>query len=297
MKIAVLKGGISKEREISLRSGGAVALALKRKGHDVGEFDPQSPHFVKDLLAFNPQKVFLALHGKGGEDGTMQGFLQTVGLPYAGCGVLTSAICFDKVATKEFLGSHQIPMPKQAVFSRGQDVAWFVQTFPLPFPVIVKPNTEGSTIGVSRVFKKEELAGALEVALAFDSIILVEEYIQGREVTVGVVNGQALPVVEVVPKSGFYDFTSKYTKGQTEYKVPAPIDEVLTKELHVLSEKINRVLGCSGGVRIDFMLQNGNPLFLEVNTIPGMTETSLLPKAAACVGVSFEDLCEKILEG
>lgn len=290
-------GGLSKEREISLRSGKAVASALRQKGYEVHAVDVDAK-IIDILTQLKPDAVYLALHGKFGEDGVMQGVLEWLKIPYSGSSVLSSAVCFDKLITKELAASHGIETPAYAVYREGESSDEWVKNFPLSYPVIVKPNTEGSSIGVTRVFKKEELSGALQAAACLDKVVLVEQLIQGREVTVGIFNGKALPVVEVIPKSGFYDFSSKYTKGMTDYQVPAKIKEKTTKILFEKTRQIFDLLGCEGGVRADFMLDaNEKPYFLEINTIPGMTETSLLPKAAASAGISFEDLCEEILKG
>ncbi|EKD41624.1 MAG: hypothetical protein ACD_73C00614G0001 [uncultured bacterium] len=291
-------GGVSKEREISLRTGTAISGAMERKGYKVLRLDVKDENFIKTLLTTKVDAAFLALHGRYGEDGTIQGLLEWFKIPYTGSSVKASAICFDKVATKVFLSHAGMVTPAYRVFNQGEDLKSFVANFDLHFPVIVKPNSEGSTIGISRVFEKGELEGALNEALQYDKVILVEQYIQGREVTVGVLEGQALPVIEVRPKGGFYDFASKYTKGATEYLVPAPLDVALTQKLQRLGEKAFQSLECQGAVRADFMINSNNePYFLEVNTIPGMTETSLLPKAAQALGISFEDLCETILKG
>lgn len=295
MKIAVLMGGLSKEREVSLRSGAAISSALKRKGYDVLDIDVDA-NLIDRLQAVKPEAVYIALHGKFGEDGVVQGLLEWLRIPYTSSSLRTSAICFDKLKTKEFMKAHGITSPDYQV-SFGEDINDWINNFTLELPVIVKPNTEGSSIGVSRVFKKEELFAALQEAHRYDSVVLVEHMIVGREVTVGVLNGQALPVVEVIPKSGFYDFNSKYTKGFTEYQVPAKLEKKVEAELQKTAAKLYKVLQCEGGVRADFMIDENDHIFcLEVNTIPGMTETSLMPKAAACAGISFDDLCERIMK-
>ena len=188
-----------------------------------------------------------------------------------------------------------IVSPRYAIY-HGEDPDAWIKNLSFNVPLVLKPNTEGSSFGLFRVLEKKDLAQALKNSLQFEKTILVEEMIKGRELTVGVHQGWALPIVEIVPQSGVYDFESKYTKGKTNYLVPAPLDENKTKEIQSISEKIYKILSCRGSVRIDFMLSADNtPCFLEVNTIPGMTETSLLPKAAACTGIGFDDLCEQIL--
>ena len=296
MRVVVLKGGKSREREVSLRSGAAVAKALRAKGHEVTEIDPQGENLVARLSSPRPEAVFIALHGHYGEDGCLQGLLEWLEIPYTGSSPFSSALCFDKLASKKWVASDGILTPRCIPLKRSDPLQEWLKKFSLPLPVIVKPNREGSSYGVFRIFKKEELSKKMTEALAFDSTVLVEEYIEGREVTVGVLNGRPLPVVEVVPKGGFYDYESKYTVGKTDYFVPAKLPESVTAALKELGEKICRSLQCEGGVRVDFMLDKSlKPYFLEVNTIPGMTETSLLPKAAACEGSGFEDLCETIL--
>lgn len=296
MRVAVLMGGLSKEREISLKSGKAVAGALRKKGHDVTEIDADAA-VVKKIEAIKPEKIFLALHGKFGEDGTIQGILEWMRIPYTGPSILASAICFDKLATKEYLAAKGIVTPEFEIYREGENPDDWLKKFSLGFPCVVKPNTEGSTIGISRVTEGGALKKAVLEALKFDRVVLVERMITGREITVGVHRGRALPIVEVAPKSGFYDYEAKYTKGMTEYIVPAELSEKTVKSVLATSEKICRILQCEGAVRIDYMLsKNEEPYFLEVNTIPGMTETSLLPKAAACAGLTFEDLCEEILQ-
>jgi len=296
MKVAVLMGGLSNERDVSLRSGAAIAAALKRKGHDVTELDA-SDDIVSKIKALKPESVYVALHGKWGEDGCVQGMLEWLQIPYTGSSTLVSSLCFDKRVTKDFFKAYGVKTPRDNIFRRGEDVEKFCRELKIQPPLVVKPNTEGSSIGVSRVEKIDELKPALEAAIKLDTVVLVEEMIVGREVTVSVLNGKALPVVEVVPKSGFYDFKSKYTKGMTEYKVPAVLSEKLARDLKEASEKIFAALGCEGAVRIDFMIDKDEvPYALEVNTIPGMTETSLLPKAAAESGIVFDDLCDQILK-
>jgi len=288
-KIGVLLGGLSKEREVSLRSGRAVAVALRARGYDVVEIDA-----VRDL----PERLkvegvdvaFVALHGRYGEDGTVQGLLEVMGIPYTGSGPLASAVGMDKELTKKLLVSEmgdEITTPVWKVIRRAGGSP------PLPLPVIVKPNREGSTIGISVVRDEKDFAPAVEQALALDETVLVEEFVTGTEVTVAMVSGRALPIVEIAPKSGFYDYASKYTKGATDYIVPARIPDSLRDRLQKTSETIWKVLKLAGFARMDFI----GEYFLEVNTVPGMTETSLVPKAAAAAGIAFEDLCEEVLKG
>jgi D-alanine-D-alanine ligase len=296
-KIAVLLGGLSKEREVSLRSGAAVAKALKSRGHDVTEIDV-GRDLPEKLKSSGAEAAFLALHGRYGEDGTVQGLLEVMGIPYTGAGPLASALCMDKVLTKKVLVSEMgasILTPAWKVAKR--DTVGAIHESPLPLPVVVKPNREGSTIGISIVREEKNFKAALEEALKLDETVLIEEFIEGMETTVSVLNGRALPVIEIVPKSGFYDFTSKYTKGLTDYIVPARIEDKVRDRLQKTSGAIWKVLDLAGFARMDFILRGDGAYFLEVNTIPGMTETSLVPKAAAAAGISFEDLCEDVLKG
>ena len=303
-KIAVLMGGLSKEREVSLRSGAAVAKALRVKGGDVVEID-MGRDIAERLKAEKTEIAFLALHGRYGEDGAVQGLLEILAIPYTGSGPLASAIGMDKELTKRLVQPVGILTPAWKVVHRddvgaalcGRPEKGTHTGVPLPLPVIVKPNREGSTIGIAIVRQEKEYEPALQQAFQFDETVLVEEFIVGREVTVAVVNGRSLPVLEIVPKSGFYDYTSKYTKGMTEYIVPAKIPDEVRDRLQSSSEKIFSLLGLAGFARMDFIISSQGEYFLEVNTIPGMTETSLVPKAAAAAGLSFENLCEEILKG
>lgn len=294
-KIAVLMGGLSAEREISLRTGRAVLAALQESGYPATGID-----VGRDLPArLEEEKIevaFIALHGRFGEDGTVQGLLEMLGIPYTGSGVMASAIAMDKVTTKKILLYHELPTPAFEVFCRGDDSEMFISRR-RHFPLVVKPAREGSTIGVSVVHGADELRAGIDSALIHDGMVLVEDFIKGLEVTVGVLDGVALPVIQVVPKGGFYDFQAKYTAGQTEYLVPAPLDGALYERLQQVAVAAFRAIGCAGAARVDFMVREREFFCLEVNTIPGMTETSLLPKAARQSGVSFAELVQRILEG
>ena len=294
-KVGVLMGGLSRERDVSLRGGQAVADALKRRGYDIVAID-----VGRDVATILKQEkislAFVILHGRYGEDGTLQGLLEVMGIPYTGSGPLPSAIAMDKDLTKRLLVLEGVRTPEWKVIC-GTD-GGSIRESPYPLPVIVKPNCEGSTLGISIVRKEVELEAALREAFAHDKKVLIEKYIAGREMTVAVLNGRALPVLEIVPKTGFYDYAAKYTKGMTSYRVPAPISDDVRDRLWATSEKIYRTLELSGVARMDFILdEEGRDFFLEVNTLPGMTETSLVPKAAAEIGLTFEGLCEDILKG
>ncbi len=316
-KIGVLLGGLSKERDVSLRSGTAVAKALRAKGYDIVEIDA-----VRDVAErLRSEKIdvaFLVLHGRYGEDGTMQGLLEILGIPYTGSGPLPSAIGMDKDLTKKLVAPLGVRTPAWRVITRkeiesgkisySEIVTDLLRTISPrvgvrgapeapPMTMVVKPNREGSTIGISIVREERGFAPALQEAASLDEVILIEQFVSGVEVTVSVVNGRALPVVEIVPKSGFYDYASKYTKGATDYIVPARVPDAVRDRLQRNSEKIWNLLGLAGFARMDYIVTSDEEFFLEVNTIPGMTETSLVPKAAAAAGISFEDLCEEVLKG
>lgn len=285
-KIAVLKGGPSAEREVSLCSGAAVAKALRSLDYEVTEVDVTGT--TVDLPA-GCEAVFIALHGTFGEDGQLQALLEQRGVPFTGSGSASSACAFDKVASKRVFERQAIATPRYEVLAPGQ-----ARTMPLP--AVVKPPRQGSSIGISKVFEESEWEAALAAALALDSEALVEAYIEGAELTVGIVGEQVLPIVEIRAPDGYYDFRAKYTKGLTEYLVPAPLDEAATRACQELAWRAFNALGCRGLGRVDIRLTpDGHPFVLELNSIPGFTETSLLPKAARAAGLEFPALCEKIL--
>lgn len=292
-KIGVLLGGISAERDISLRTGQAALSALQRLGYravavDVGDNLPEQ------LTRAAIEVAFICLHGRFGEDGRVQGLLEMLQIPYTGSGVLASSLNIDKVATKQMLLYHGLPTPGFSVFRSGENVEDLVRNC-RQLPLVVKPSREGSTIGISIAHTPEELRQGLVAAAALDRTVVVEDYIDGAELTVSVVNGTALPIIQIVPKSGFYDYHAKYTAGETEYLLPAPLASELYKKIQQVSVEIYSKLGCRGAARVDFMLNEQDFYCLEVNTIPGMTETSLLPKAAAEGGWDFDELVERIL--
>jgi D-alanine-D-alanine ligase len=294
-KIAVLMGGLSAEREISLRTGQAVSNALQKAGYRASALDADR-NLAARLVEEEIEVAFIALHGRYGEDGTVQGLLEMLRIPYTGSGVLASSVAMDKVTTKKILLYHELPTPGFEVYRRGDDRQALMSRC-RHYPLVVKPAREGSTIGVSIVRNADELGQGLDEALRCDDLVLVEDYIKGMEITVGVLGGEALPIIQVVPKGGFYDFNAKYTGGQTEYILPAPLDGALYERIRQVAVEASRALGCAGAVRVDFMVREREFYCLEVNTIPGMTETSLLPKAAAHAGISFGELAQQILEG
>lgn len=292
-----MMGGLSREREISLKTGKAILKALTGKGYTVAPVDVGND-IAERLIKEKIECAFLALHGRFGEDGTIQGMLELMRIPYTGSGVLASALAMHKVMSKKFFHCEKIPTPRYEVFQREEIKKEPPKRISLPLPVVVKPAREGSTIGVSIVRKDEELGPALTKAGEYDEEILVEEFMKGREITVGILENIPLPVIEIAPKSGFYDYHSKYTKGETQYILPARIPREKYLYAQEMSVKAFQTLGCTGVARVDLMTdENENPYVIDVNTMPGMTETSLLPMAARYAGIPFEDLAERILLG
>lgn len=298
-KIGVLMGGMSKERDISIKSGKAVHKALIDKGYNSVEIDVGRD--IDEVLKKEEVDVaFITLHGKYGEDGVIQGVLEMLGIPYTGSGVMSSAMAMDKGFTKKVLMSRKIATPEFCLIDEEDGEGKMDRNLEIvgkmELPIIVKPVSEGSTIGISIVKVAEELKEAVETAFRFDNSVMAESYIEGREFTVSVMDGRSMPVIEIRPKSGFYDFESKYNKGKTEFDIPAEIDKELADLMSTMSVDSYKALDCRGAGRVDLMVDKDNkPFVIEVNTIPGMTELSLLPMAAGAEGVSYEDLVEKIL--
>jgi len=296
-RIGVMMGGLSREREISLKTGKAIVKALTEKGYEVSPIDV-GQDIAERLTTERIDYAFLALHGRFGEDGTLQGMLEMMRIPYTGSGVLASALAIHKIMAKKIFIYEKIPTPSFVSFHRDEVEAGPLKPVPFPFPVVVKPAREGSTIGVSIVNVEEGLVRALREASRHDEEILVEEFMKGKEITVGILDDIPLPIIEVTPKGGFYDYHAKYTKGETEYFIPARISREKYLNAQEMGLRAFRVLGCSGCARVDLMTDEAeNPYVIEVNTMPGMTETSLLPQAAAYAGISFGDLAERILLG
>ena len=283
-------GGPSAEREVSLRSGAAVAQSLRSLGHDVQELDPREEAWV---LPAGTDAVFLALHGTYGEDGTVQRRLDELGAIYTGCDAEASRIAFDKVLTKQRCLAAGVPTAKYSVVN-SEKTPWLAGWQP---PVVVKPVRQGSSVGLQFVERREDWSAALAEALKFDSEVLVEEKIAGRETTVGILGGEPLPVVEVRPRSGSYNYQNKYTAGRTEYFCPAEFDAATTKRIQAAALGAFRAIGGRDYARVDVMVRaGGEPVVLEVNTLPGMTETSLLPKAAAAAGLNYAQLCQRMVD-
>lgn len=292
-RIAVLMGGLSSEREISLRSGRAALAALLRKGYDAVPIDVDATVCAR-LQDSKAEMAFIALHGSGGEDGTIQGLLEILRIPYTGSGVKACALAMDKALTKAILAQDGIPVPRGFVRTLGERSKVLPKGY--RWPVVVKPVSEGSTLGVTIVRTAREFTVGLKHAFQYGSSVLIEEYIEGRELTVGVLNGRPLPVVEIVPPHGFYDYAAKYTPGASVYKAPAPLTSTLAKLVQQIALDVHQRLGCGGATRVDFRLdRRGRPFVLEINTVPGLTETSLLPMAAKAARLSYEALIEAML--
>lgn len=295
-RIGVLMGGVSSEREISLKSGEAILAALIRCGYQAIKILVDSEVDQK-LREEKIQMVFLALHGSGGEDGLIQGLLETLKIPYTGSGVLASSLGMHKGSTKKMLFFHGIRTPKSFYWHRGEQERMPFLPPGFQFPLVVKPLNQGSTIGISLVQSSQDMPKALQEAGKFGSEVMIEEYIKGQELTVGILGETPLPVVEMLPVSEFYDYEAKYQKGKTEYLLPAPLEKSLYLELQQMALSVHQAIGCVGISRVDFRVDTkGTPFVLEINTIPGMTETSLFPKAAAHSGIAYDALVEKILE-
>jgi D-alanine-D-alanine ligase len=290
LTITVMLGGPSSERDVSLWSGAAVAKALRSLGHEVFEVDPKESDWK---LPTGTQAVFLALHGAYGEDGTVQTRLEELRVPYTGCGPESSRVAFDKVLTKQRCLEAGVPTPKFTVIE-SSGASWPRGWQP---PVVVKPVRQGSSVGVQFVERVADWADALTESMRYDERVLVEEKIVGRETTVGILDGKPLPIVEVRPKQGVYDYLTKYTAGASEYLCPAPFDADVTESIQSAALGAFKAVGGRDYARVDVMVRNASePLVLEVNTLPGMTETSLLPKAAAAAGLSYAELCQRMID-
>ncbi|WP_297598606.1 D-alanine--D-alanine ligase [uncultured Cetobacterium sp.] len=284
MRVAVVMGGITSEREVSLRSGQAVLNSLLRQGYDAYKIDLVKENLVSAFIENEFDIAYLALHGEYGEDGRVQSVLDMLGKRYTGSGVTGSAVAMDKILTKIIAKDLGIRIPKTYLTIEGIEA----------YPVVIKPAKEGSSVGIYICNTKEEALDAYK-ALE-DKYPLIEEFVKGEELTAGILNGEKLGVIRIKPKSGVYDYESKYTVGKTEYECPAQIDEKIYEEVCEAARKIHEKLGLTGVTRSDFILRDGKAYFLEVNTCPGMTETSLAPKLAGSKGYSFDDLTRVIIE-
>jgi len=288
-KVVVLYGGVSSERSISLKTGRAIYKALLKKGYRAKCIDAVGKWYER-VIREKPDIVFIALHGKYGEDGRVQGLLDVFGIKYTGSGVLASALSMNKLKSREIFKANGLPVPDYYVIERSDEAK-------IKFiPCVVKPVDEGSTIGVSIVKKRKDFRKAVEEALKYSDKVIVERYIKGREFTVGILGDEALPCMEIIPKNEYYDYEAKYVKGMSEHICPAPISEEEEKRVKELALKAHKLLGCKAFSRVDFIKGKRDFYILEVNSIPGMTETSLLPEAAKVVGIDFPELVERIIK-
>jgi D-alanine-D-alanine ligase len=289
-RVGVIMGGPSAERDVSLRSGAGVLAALKQKGYDAAAIDWTGDDLGVRLKADRVEVAWIALHGTFGEDGCVQGLLECSRIPYTGSGVLASALAMDKVATRRIFDQESIESPRWRRWYGAADVAR------IGLPLVVKPSSEGSSVGVSIVKADAQLQPALDAAKRFHGVVLLEEYVKGREINVGVLDDEALGEVEIRPATEFYDYEAKYLRSDTQYLVPAPITDAERHMLHDLAVRAHKALGCAGATRVDLILTpDGRAVCLEINTLPGMTEKSLLPKIAAHRGMDYATLVERIL--
>lgn len=297
--IIVLMGGPSAEAEVSRRTGAAIAEALITKEYHVSTLELNPRTVLQDIENLKGDVVFNAIHGRYGEDGALQGLLEMAEIPYTGSGIMAHSVGMNKKVSKDVFKGAQIPTAESVSYNGNlQSKDDIIKDIEAKFslPVVLKPATQGSSIGVTIVKEQGQLAKAVTEALTYDPILVVEQYLNGREFTVSVLDGKALAIIEIRPHSGEYDYTSKYTAGATDYLVPAPISDTMTKEMQAIGELVYREVQASGAIRVDVMTDDKDNMYvLEYNTIPGMTATSLVPKAAREVGIDFPELCEKIL--
>ena len=297
-RIGVLCGGMSSERDVSIRSGKKCFEAIKNLGYDNSELIIVDENIAETLKEHKIDVAYIALHGKYGEDGCIQGLLEILKIPYTGCGVLSSSICMNKEYTTRVLSTNKdIPLIKSAFVKKGEDL--FEKTKDLKYPLITKPVSEGSSFGMTKVNKPEELENAYKEALKFNDDVLIEEFIDGVFVTVGVLenNGKtfATEILEILPKTDWYDYEAKYTKGMSEFVLPAKFDKDLTEKIKNISINAHNTASCSGVSRVDFMVKDNQPYVLEINTSPGMTDTSDLPAQASVMGIDYNNLVLLIL--
>ena len=294
-KVAVLLGGKSAEREVSLKSGGMVLKALRAKGVDAHPFDPKEKDFAT-LEKERFERVFIALHGRFGEDGTVQGILEWLGIPYTGSGVLASALAMDKLRTKRIWAAEGLPTAPHVVLTAQSNLKAAARK--LGLPIFVKPAREGSSVGMTKVKRAGDLEEAFTLAVNYDPVVIAERFIDGPELTVAILGEDVLPIIRIETPREFYDYEAKYIANDTRYLIPCGLPTAKEKNIQTLCLKAFRALGCRGWGRVDLMLdKRGKPYLLEINTAPGMTDHSLVPMAARAVGISYEDLCMKILEG
>ncbi|MFZ6688766.1 D-alanine--D-alanine ligase [Undibacterium sp. SXout11W] len=298
-KVGVLFGGRSAEHDVSIMSGNGVLAALRAKGVDAHPFDP-AERSIAELAVEKFDRVFIALHGRYGEDGSLQGVLEQLNIPYTGSGVMASAVAMDKIFTKRIWQTHGLSTPKYAVLTPETTLREVPDE--LGLPLILKPPHEGSTIGITKVKGYSEMKEAYALAAQFDDVVLAEEFVEGRELTIAILgrgkDAHALPIIEIVAPDGNYDYQNKYFTDDTQYLCPAPLDEQLTARIQQMAVEAYRSIDCEGWARVDVLLRKSDnqPFLLEINTSPGMTGHSLVPMAAKATGMSYEDLCVEILK-
>jgi D-alanine-D-alanine ligase len=293
-KVAVLLGGKSAERAVSLKSGSMVLEALRSRRVDAHPFDP-AERGLDSLLKEKYQRAFIALHGRFGEDGTVQGVLEWLGIPYTGSGVLASALAMDKLRSKRIWKAEGLPTPIYSLLDEKSDFPAVARK--LGTPLMVKPASEGSSIGMSKVRAAAKLKDAWALAAKYDRVVIAEKFVDGAELTVGILGDRVLPIIKLETPRDFYDYDAKYVADDTRYLIPCGLSAANEKQVQALCMKAFRTLGCQGWGRVDLMLsRRGRPYLLEVNTVPGMTDHSLVPMAARAVGMSYADLCVRILE-
>lgn len=296
-KVAVLFGGVSSEREVSLISGRCVLQALLRKGVDAHPIDVGFD-IVEKLLELRPDRAFIAMHGKGGEDGTIQGLLENMNIPYTGSSVKASAVAMDKNLSKVIFKQYGLPILPSLIFSDStklEDVDKFIEEY--KFPICIKPVNNGSTIGVSKVLENKDLLPALQLARKYDDFVMLEPWIEGREFTVGILGEETLPAIEIIPDAVYYDYNAKYISNSTQFICPCDLSEAEKNKIYQVSLDAYNILGCRHYARVDFRQdQNGNFWLLEINTITGLTDHSLVPKAAEVVGTDYDSLIWQVLE-
>ncbi len=299
-RVAVLAGGNSGEREISKASGASVSEALQENGYDVTMLDPSRKEDLVALINGNFDVAFLCLHGKNGEDGATQGLLELIELPYTGSPIWSSAVAMDKTCAKRYFDDAGIPVLPSRLLTKGEEYSVEELMVNCGHHCVVKPNAEGSSIGIYFVQEPKEFQDAIEQAFAVSDSIMIERFVKGRELTVAVLGNedpQVLPIIEIVPKNEFYDFESKYAPGGSEHICPAPLSDEVTQKVSDYAKRAHKVLGCKGVSRTDFLLdEEGIPWILETNTIPGMTSTSLVPDAARAIGMEFPELCSHLVK-
>jgi D-alanine-D-alanine ligase len=296
-RIGVLMGGMSAEREVSIQSGEAILGALAARGYEACGIDV-NPHLPQQLRDEKIEVAFIGLHGRLGEDGAVQGLLELMRIPYTGSGVLASALAMNKEMSRRIFRQANLPVPPSLLLRQGEEEKMRGGNLPFPWPVVVKPSQEGSSVGVTLVQGEEEMARALVSAFAYGPEILIEPYIRGREIQVGILNDISLGAIEIIPKAAFYNYEAKYREGLAEHRFPASLSKEDYRRSLDLALQAHRCLGCEGATRVDLLYgTEGDFTLLEVNTLPGMTALSLLPEIARGVGIIFEELVEKILLG